>query len=49
MAKEIRITCQGADRLPIESLETFQGNLKSLSEKEYKKLRASIGYGIPRD
>ncbi len=48
--KEIKITCQGADWLPIEELENFQGNLKSLTEGKYKKLRASIekhGFSFP--
>ena len=46
----IKISCQGADLLPIAELQQFQGNLKSLSEKEYKKLRSSIerhGFAFP--
>ena len=28
MSKEIKVTCKGADILPIDALENFQGNLK---------------------
>jgi hypothetical protein len=48
--KIIRITCQGADTLPIDSLLAFQGNLKSLSEKEFDKLSKAIikaGFSFP--
>lgn len=38
----IRITCQGASALPYHELEPFQGNLKSLSEANYQKLRQEI-------
>ncbi len=40
--KEIRITCKGAAMIGIGTLENFQGELKKLSEKEYRRLfRAS--------
>lgn len=48
--KIIKITCKGADLLPIDSLMTFQGNLKTLSEKKYLKLRRSLeshGWSFP--
>lgn len=48
--KQIRITCKAASTISIEKLEVFQGNLKSLSEKDYKKFRAAIekhGFSFP--
>jgi len=48
--KEIRITCKAAASISIDKLEAFQGNLKSLNEKEYKKIRAAIekhGFSFP--
>ena len=50
MAKEIRITCKGAALVPLAKLEHFQGNLKTLSKKEYAKLRQTIdteGFSFP--
>lgn len=50
MEKTVRITCKGADVLPIKVLTSFQGNLKTLAEKEYKKLKTSIekhGFSFP--
>lgn len=38
----VRITCKGADTIDIEELTNFQGNLKTLSEESYHKLRRSI-------
>lgn len=48
--KIIKVTCQGADSLPISALTAFQGNLKTLHEKEYNKLKNSIqrhGFAFP--
>lgn len=48
--KTIQITCKAAAMISIEKLEAFQGNLKTLSEKEYKKFRAAIekhGFSFP--
>lgn len=50
MAKTIKITCKGASYLTVKALLEFQGNLKTLSEAEYKKLKASIekyGFSFP--
>lgn len=47
---EIKIACKGAATLPVESLTEFQGELKSLSEENYEKLRAEIkdqGFSFP--
>jgi len=41
-AKEIRVTCQGADLVDLEQLYPLQGSLKSLSDRNYKKLRQVI-------
>lgn len=38
----IRITCQGAAYLPYTLLTPFQGELKTLSETNYKKLKKEI-------
>lgn len=38
IAKELA----GLDHVPVSSLEPFQGDLKDLSEREYKKLKKSI-------
>lgn len=40
--KEIRITCRGADVLPLDAIEEFQGNLKKRSPEVIKKLISSI-------
>jgi hypothetical protein len=48
--KEIKITCRAAASLAIDKLEAFQGNLKTLNEKEYKKFRSAIkkhGFSFP--
>ncbi len=50
MSKQIRITCTGADMVDVDALEHFQGELKTLSDKEYRKLRQSIarkGFSFP--
>lgn len=38
----IQIKCKGADALYIDQIEPFQGNLKDLSEENYKKLKKEI-------
>lgn len=48
--KEIKIACRGADTLPIEKIIPFQGELKSLTETNYKKLKKQIiehGFSMP--
>lgn len=49
-AREIRITCSGSAMVPIASFQNFQGQLKTLSEQDYKKLRKTIakdGFSFP--
>lgn len=46
----LRIACDGSTTLPLEQLAEFQGDLKSLSKENFKKLRRSItrrGYSFP--
>ncbi len=46
----IRIACRGATTADIAELREFQGNLKSLSERDYEKLKAMIldrGFSFP--
>lgn len=48
--KEIKITCQGADLLPFDSLENFQGNLKKITKQNLDKLKKRIisdGINVP--
>ncbi len=48
--KQIKITCKGSGRLPIDKLQTFQGNLKILEKTEFEKLKRSIlkhGFSFP--
>jgi len=48
--KKIKITCKAAAMISIDKLEAFQGNLKSLNEKDYKKFRKAIekhGFSFP--
>jgi len=40
--KNIKIKCQGAGTLPLESLTQFQGNLKTITPANLKKLRSRI-------
>lgn len=40
--KTIKIKCQGADSIPFESIEIFQGNLKKLSKQNLNKLKSLI-------
>ncbi len=42
MEKVIRINCEGASTLPYEQLTIIQGDLKSLDEKNYNRLRNHI-------
>jgi hypothetical protein len=42
MKQEIQIKCKGATALPLSSLVDFQGNLKSLSDENYGKLKQQI-------
>ena len=39
MSKEIKVTCKGADILPIDALENFQGNLKKITKENLNKLK----------
>jgi hypothetical protein len=48
--KTIRITCRGADLVPLSDLASFQGNLKTLPKAEHEKLRRAIekhGFSFP--
>ena len=48
--KTIHIACTTADTLPLDELEPFQGELKSLSSVEFAKLRRAIvetGFAFP--
>jgi hypothetical protein len=42
MSNSIRVTCEGAAYLPVESLIHFQGNLKSLSNSDYTRMKGMI-------
>lgn len=45
--KEIKVSCQGAATATLEDLYPLQGDLKSLPEESYQKLkRALIKYGF---
>lgn len=47
---QIKIACQTKDYLPLDSLVEFQGELKSLSEENYQKLKSEIlqtGFAFP--
>lgn len=39
---EIKITCRGAESIPMDKLCHFQGDLKSLSSDNYKKFRKNL-------
>jgi len=41
-AQSVQIKCKGAGVLPISVLVPFQGNLKSLSQENYQKLKLEI-------
>jgi len=48
--KTISIQCQGADRLPLDAIEDFQGNLKKRGKKEIDAIITSInkyGFSFP--
>ena len=48
--QEIKITCKGADLLPFDSLENFQGNLKKITKQNLEKLKKRIirdGINVP--
>ena len=50
MEKVIKVTCKGAACIPIEDLEAFQGDLKTLSRDQAGKIRESIqryGFSFP--
>ena len=50
MGKTIRIACEGADTLDYKDLVIIQGDLKSLSDKNYEKLKRVIlkeGFDAP--
>lgn len=50
MAKEIRITCESNGLMPIAELNNFQGDLKTLDDDSFKKLKISIvkyGFSFP--
>jgi hypothetical protein len=39
---EVRVTCKGADVLPIDKLVNFQGDLKKISDSNLEKLKRRI-------
>jgi hypothetical protein len=48
--KIIKVTCKGADVLPIDSIENFQGNLKKITKQNLEKLKKRIikdGINVP--
>ena len=48
--KKIRITCRGAATARLEDLHPLQGDLKTLSEEKYRKLRKTLlkhGFSFP--
>lgn len=50
MADGIKITCRGADSLPLDAIEEFQGNLKKRSKKDIDLIIKSIekyGFSFP--
>lgn len=40
--KQVKITCQGADYAPLDDFIWFQGDLKTLPDENYKKLKKLI-------
>ncbi len=47
---QVRINCKGSSTLPLGELRPFQGNLKTLTEASYVKLRGlitSMGFSFP--
>lgn len=50
MPETIRIECRGADTLPLDAIEEFQGNLKKRGKKEIEQIITSIdkyGFSFP--
>jgi hypothetical protein len=50
MAETIRIACEGAGLLTVDEMVEFQGDLKTLSKKNYNRLKKEIletGIGFP--
>jgi hypothetical protein len=50
MSDRINVTCKGSDLLPIDKLNTFQGDLKILDDIALSKLKKSIlkhGFTFP--
>ncbi len=50
MSNPIRIECKGADVLPLDAIEDFQGNLKKRGKKEIDAIITSIekyGFSFP--
>jgi len=48
--EEVQIKCEGAGLVDLEALEDFQGNLKTLSDDNYRKLKKEImelGFSAP--
>jgi DNA modification methylase len=48
--QDIKIACHGADRLPLDAIEDFQGKLKNRSRKDIDKIIVSIekyGFSFP--
>lgn len=48
--KKIIVTCKGADVLPIDSIENFQGDLKRITKQNLEKLKKRIikdGINVP--
>lgn len=48
--KNIRIACEGTHFLDIDEIDIFQGQLKSLSDENYEKLKTAIlelGFSAP--
>lgn len=47
---ELKIACQGASEIELDSITEFQGDLKTLDDSEYKKLRDRMlkdGFSFP--
>ena len=43
MAKKvIKITCKGSGVIPLDQLQNFQGNLKTLDKSALEKLKRSL-------
>jgi hypothetical protein len=50
VGREIKVTCRGADSLPMDTIEEFQGNLKTRTKKDIEKIINSIlkyGFTFP--